>query len=280
MENSLSIIISSLLLDAILTVCAKHAFKLKVGKVLLVSLQAICILPTILYVFLPITFFQFVLTKILMWFVFTLLVTDSYLVKDIFGIWFGQILLMFSVYGFAEFLVLFVKASVVTIFGIKLKSMFDFVIILGLLLYFAAVYIFVQFFSKTKNLKNILAKVSFLICGKHIEITGLLDSGNSLYDTKTGKAVVVVSVSAFKKILPKDTYQNLLCGDYSFFKIVRFVDYKTVDGKTAKMPVVDVGSVCVKFNLKVKNFSCVIGIVQAEFDTEKKVECLLHSDLL
>ncbi len=215
-----------------------------------------------------------------MWFVFSLLVTDSYYVKNLFGLYFAEVLLMFSVYGFADFLVMFIKAVILQIFGKSIPILFDFVIIFGLLCYFLAIFSCAHHFSKLKSLKSFLAKVSFSLCGKHIEITGLLDSGNSLYDSKTGKAVIVVSVSVLKKVLPKTDFKRIENGDFSNLPISHYLNYVSVGGNSADMPVIDIGNAFVEVKHVSKKVRCVLGLALQDFDSTGSFECLLHRDFV
>lgn len=280
MENSLSILLSGLIIDLISLIILKKLFRLKTGYFMLLALQIILIMPTILLLFSILNLFFFILIKLFVWFVVVLLITDSYYFKDVFMLWFWQVILMFSIYGITAFLTAFAKSLLQTVFGISISSALDFVVVLGLLVYFLAIFGFVNCFSKNKSLKSFLTKVSFSVLGKHIEITGLVDSGNSLYDTKTGKAVVVVSASAFKNILPRAEYLRLLSGDFSVLPITHQINFVSIDGKTSDLPVFDIGNISVGSKLKPKTFKCVIGITLHELGEGKNFECLLHKDFI
>ncbi len=280
MENSLSILIASIILDLLSALILKKLFKLKVGYFMIFAMQIICVMPIVAYLFLHLSIFQLILIKLFVWFIFVLLVTDSYYFKNIFVLWFWQVILMFSVYGTTMFLIEFTKAIFENVFKISIGSNLNFVVVFGLLCYFVAVFGFVSFFENIKTLKSFLTKVSFSIFGKHIVLTGLVDSGNSLYDTKTGKAVVVVSVKAFKDILPKSEYLKLASGDFSALPISHKINFVSINGKESDMPVFDVGSITVKTKSKTKEFKCVLGFTTNELVSDRSFECLLHKDLI
>ena len=120
---------------------------------------------------------------------------------------------------------------------------------------------------------------SFLLFEKHIEITGLLDSGNTLYDTKTGKAVIVVSTKVLKRVLNSEEYNQVLKGDFSVLKNCDEIEYVSVGGIQAQMPIVRDVTVKVKSLSETVSKSCVIGFVNQTF-TSDKIECLVHKDFV
>ena len=111
-----------------------------------------------------------------------------------------------------------------------------------------------------------------MLLGKHIEMVGLIDSGNSLIDSKTNKPVVVVSSSIIKKhfnsLDVKFDGKNDLCK--------RFIECVAVGGISFKMPIIDVESVTITTNNTAKRFDCVIGVVNQEFCDAKNYQCLIH----
>ena len=125
-------------------------------------------------------------------------------------------------------------------------------------------------------------KVSFLLFGNHIQINGLLDSGNSLYDTKTGKAVIIVSLNAIKKFISIDDYKKL-CGDEAtHYKIINQLQCSTVGEKKVTLPIIDIGEVVIE-NFEdgaQKKFKCVIGITKEDFLEKNDYECLLHREFI
>lgn len=280
MENWISILISSIILDILSSFLLKVAFKLKSSTAMIIFLQVLNIVPVVMYIFLPLTFFQFFLIKIFMWFVFTLLVTENYKIKSLFALFFWLLMIMFSVYGLAWFLVLYVKSAICELFKIKINFLQDFVLLICLLCYFACLFALTKILDKEKTLKKFLSKVSFYAFGKHIEITGLLDSGNCLYDTKTGKAVMVVSVDVLKNVLPKADYSKVKTGDYSSLSVSHYIKFVSVGGNSADMPIIDIGSVNVKVNGTVKNYKCVMGLVGQKLDSDGNFKCLLHRDFV
>jgi hypothetical protein len=126
--------------------------------------------------------------------------------------------------------------------------------------------------TKINKLKHHLARVSFSIYGKHIEVVGLIDSGNSLVDKVTNKPVIVISVAALKKHFKDSAIYNFK--DSVFCE--RFVDCVLAGGARLKMPILDIGSVCIKRDDEVKSFDCVLGFVDQKFCDEKDYQCLIH----
>ena len=117
--------------------------------------------------------------------------------------------------------------------------------------------------------------VSFFINGKHIEVVGLLDSGNSLKDTKTRKPVIVISSKVLKKYFSDFEFEMMLKKSFCDY----FLDCETASGSRFKMPVIDIGKVMINQNNFIKSFDCVLGVVNQKF-YNKKYECLLHQDFI
>lgn len=189
-------------------------------------------------------------------------------------------LLFFSVFGFAEFMLLFVHASFVELFEIKIPKYYNFIVILCTIMYVFLIGGLVRLLSHRKVLKNYLTKVSFSLFCKHIEIVGLLDSGNSLKDTKTGKPVVIMSIKSLKKYLPKHDYLKVASGDFSPLHVSHYLDYTTISEKGSKMPIVEIDNIVIEKGDSIKKLDCVIGFVNHNFGDNNSFECLLHRDFI
>ena len=129
----------------------------------------------------------------------------------------------------------------------------------------------VRLIEKNRYLKNFLLKVSFYLKGKHIFLYGLIDSGNMLFDTLTRKPIVLVSIDALRKFLSKSEIDNLLNMNN------RKIRCDTISGSGYEIPIFKVEKFLIKSESGEKYFSCMIGIVNHNFD-KGKVDCLLHKD--
>ena len=143
------------------------------------------------------------------------------------------------------------------------------------------VLVFGGFEKRIKN-NTFLYNVSFLLFNKHIKITGFLDSGNTLYDTKTGKCVVVVSLQGIRKFLSEDMYEKFLSKNFFELGVSNELECVTVGGNKILIPIIDVGEIVVS-QLSTdcpKSYKCVIGITNDKFAESDGYNCLLHREFL
>ena len=279
MVQIIEFFIISFVLDYLVVLAQKSLFKLSVSNWYLLALQLLNISAGIIYVFCNLEFYQFILIKIFVNVVIALLITDSYRAKSVIALILSYLIFSFAEYGFTIFFIEFLKAVVFEIIGIKLQEFYNLTLFFAQLLFIYAIFTLISSLEDNKKLKKYLSKVSFSILGKHIEVTGLLDSGNSLYDTKTGKAVVIVSTSILKKILSHDEYKDVLCGDYSALGASDSVEYVTVGGTPRDMPIIRDVMVKVFCNGEACTKCCSLGFVNQTFGTNK-FECLVHKDFV
>lgn len=277
MESWIDLIVSNFVIDLFLSVLMKKIFKKDIGYPMLLFMQILFIVPSILYITLPISAVIFVLIKMFSGFIFCLVTAKNYSVKAFFAELFSYYALLFSINGFLDFLILLFRQ----IFnGTRLvqSAFFDLLVLLMVIVYFAMLTYIFSVLSKVGAIKKYSTKVSFFIFGKHIEITGLFDTGNSLYDTKTKKPVVVVSMSALKRIIPRDNYKRLIDGDDFAIDFSHYIKFVSVGSQEADMPIVDVGSIVLHKSGGDELRPCVIGFVRQRFDDFGGFEGLLHSE--
>ena len=139
-----------------------------------------------------------------------------------------------------------------------------------LLLYFLAAFI------KTKsNFKNFLADVSFSLSGKHISLKGLIDSGNSVYDSNSRLPVVLLSIDSLKKFMPLASFSYV--SEVLSSHLEKCV---LVGGNNIYVPIVKVEDCKIFRNGKANNTRFVVGVVEKKFYDEKHYDCLLHRDFV
>lgn len=275
----LNVFLYHFVLDVIVMLVLKKLFKLQVKTRHLLLLQVLSLCAIALNVFVFSKSYQYLLCKISFGILICLLITNAYNAKDLFELCAAYIIFMFAIFGFAVFMTEFTKVVIYEIVGKKIKKTCDFIVLLGVVLFVLIISFFAKVFSKTKTLNSFLSKVSFYLFGKHIEITGLLDSGNMLYDTKSGKPVVVISVVVLKQLLPFEDYKKFIQGDYSSVRLFNKLNYVAAGGKSHSMPIFDIGTITISINAKNTKKECVIGVVNQEFENGK-YQCLLHRDFV
>ena len=282
MNYYISFAIINFVIDFVIVFLVNSFCKLYVKKINLVTAMIFVCVPTVVYSLYKVDYPIFIFYKIVAYCMISIILTDKMIISKIAYIFSMIIFMFFSVYGFAEFFIKFSEIVIFKIFGLKIDIIYHFIIILALLLYLLILILFFSSMSKKQNINNFLYNVSFFLFGKHIQISGLLDSGNSLYDTKTGKAVIIVSLSAIKKFISISDYKKLVSNNFNNKLIVNKIDCRTVGEKKVTLPIIDIGEV------KIENFDegtartvkCVIGLTNEEFLEKNDYECLLHREFI
>lgn len=269
-------IMTNFILDLLIGCMIKKINKLQVKFVEILFLQIFNIAVAVIYLFCGINFFVFLILKLLANAIICSLITDVFKLKKILNLFLVYVFVMFSIYGFFEFLVLFIESVLKQQFNIKTANYLHFIIIIGLFLYFHVIYCVIYKFQKDKPLQKFLCEVSFFINEKHIEIIGLLDSGNGLYDTKTGKPVVVVSSKTLKKYFEDFEFEMLMKNGFCSHT----VNCEMADGHRFEMPVIENVRLMLKQNGIAKTFDCSVGIISKRLSSKKDFDCLLHRDFI
>ena len=238
MEKYISFVLINLITDFSIIMMINYFCKLYNRKREIIISLFLFIVLSVFSCFYNIDYYQVILLKILVSFIVTLLLTDSFNFSKIIYLYFMYLVLMFSIYGFLKFFITFIKIAIFEKFSIKIGFFSDFIVIFALFLYIFSLILFFGNMLNKQNIHNFLYKVSFYLFEKHIEITGLLDSGNSLYDTKTGKAVMIVSLKSIKNYLDEEVYRKLLEGDYTGLNIINKLDCITVVENKITIPII------------------------------------------
>ncbi len=269
----------SFIIEFLVALAVKRLNRLSIKNWQLLFFQIPLILCGAVFVFCKLKMYEYILFKVLIYFVISLLITDDYRRKKVFFIFFSFMFLSLAIYGLSVFLIEFCRGAIIELFGIKLEKCFNLTIFCGVLLFIFAVFEATSYLNNQRSLKNFLSKVSFLINGKHIEITGLLDSGNSLYDKKNGCAVIVVSSKVLKKILDKFDYERFLDGQTNLIGINHNISYISVGGTMSEMPVISNVNVKVSHMGGTEIHRCSIGFINQKFG-DGDYECLVHKDFV
>lgn len=279
MEKYISIFLTNLCLDFVVLVLLVRVFCLKSKHFEIFILMIFSLAPQTLYMFCDLKLIYFALLKTGLYFFVSLFLTDKYTLRRVFSIFGFSVFLMFSVYGFSGFFVLFIKSVVLQLWQTELRPILEAAISIGLVLYIFLLYLLFSKLAEHKKISSFLSKVSFYLFGRHIEITGLIDSGNALYDTKTKKSVIIVPLSTIRKFISAGECDMIAEGRYFGLNISNEIEYQTIGGNRAKMPIVDIGSATLERGGKVETHECVLGIISENF-ADKKYECLLHREFI
>ena len=213
------------------------------------------------------------LSKILSVLVCIIFITDSFEIKKLLNLFMSEIFLLFSVTGFIWFVLLWINSSIKSVFLYKIPQKYQILTIFAIILYIFAIFKTVRFIDKNKFIKKFLAKVSLKLNGKHIFLYGLIDSGNSLFDTLTRKPIVLISKKSLEKYFSKLELENILNN------MCRKLKCDTVSERGLEIPIFKVEKFEIAMDNEIKQVVCMVGIVNHEFE-KGKFDCLLHRDFL
>ena len=103
---------------------------------------------------------------------------------------------------------------------------------LGLSFFIFALFLIVTQYLKTKNPLKLVHKIYLTIANTKIELTGFLDTGNSLKEPSSGKGVVIVKLESIKPYITQQMYADLMFGVNSSgcFLDIKKIRYSTISG--------------------------------------------------
>ena len=272
MEN-LNIILSVAIVEFVIDYIVLKLFKIQYRKIYLLFLQIPKICANVLCLFYEFVFLLSLLIKILADFVCIIFITDSFKFSRLFNLFISKVIFFFSISGFVSFLVVWLRISIFEIFKVKILEKYGFLIILSIFVYIFAIFCLVRSIDKNKFLNKYLAKVSFKINNKHINLYGLVDSGNSLLDPISRMPVVLVSIKSLKKILNESELNEIINSR------CRKIKCDTVSGSGFEIPIFKASDFIAKFDQETKRFFCMVGIIEQGFGNDK-FDCLLHRDFI
>lgn len=279
MENYIVFFIVNIIIDIGLLFSLKTFFKLSVKKTGLIFLEIFNIINLSVYFILKLESYQFILLKFAINLIIILLITDSYKFLDLLNLFLISIFLMFSYYGFFKFIYILICAITNNVFCKNMSYFAITIIVFLIFVYVFAVFIIISKIMKTKKIKALIQKVVFFAFGKHIEIMGLLDTGNILYDTKTKLPVIILNVKVLKNYLSQKDYQNITNEDYSSIAVDHYLRVITISKEEQEIPIIIPKYVIIKDGERVKREKCVLGLVNHDFENTNDYGCLLHRDL-
>lgn len=271
--EKLNLILSIFLIELIVDILVLKTFKIYYKRIYLLFLQIPKVCASVVCLHFYKLIWVCVLFKFLAMFICVLFITDSFHIKKIINLCLAETILLFSIAGFIVFVLLWINASIELLFFEKIPQNYQILLLFGILLYIFAIFKLVRCGEKNKFFKSFLTKVSLNLNGKHIYLYGLIDSGNSLFDSLTRKPIVLISLKSLQKNFSKDEIDNLLKTRS------RCIKCDTISGSGLEIPLFKVNNFEIIADCECKKVNCMIGIVNHEFE-RGKFDCLLHRDFL
>lgn len=271
MEN-LSLILIVFCVEFLVDFIVARALKIKCKTIYILFLQVpkLCALALCLY-------FEWsvwlkMLARFLARVITIFFLTDSFGLKKLAKIFGLEYLFLFSVTGFVWFIISWIEGMFESYFLLNFPTNRHFLIVFGIFLYIFALFTLARTLSKNKNLCQHLLQVSLYFKDKHINVYGLVDSGNSLVDPRARKPVLVISQKSILKLISKNEYQKLLSDGYS-------VKCETIAHEEFSVPIIKDVLVKIKIENEILPVECVVGVIDKKFENGK-YDCLLWRDFL
>jgi len=101
----------------------------------------------------------------------------------------------------------------------------------AVILYFVFRKVFLSV-KRNRNVSSFVADAHISILGKMLRVRGLIDSGNGLYDERTGLPIILLGIKTIIEILTSAELIKIMNGQGdSICKGARYIDIETVTGK-------------------------------------------------
>lgn len=108
-------------------------------------------------------------------------------------------------------------------------------VLLGGYVVYGILNILIRKLFKHRDMKQFLYDAEIEIFGVKIECKAFLDSGNRLYDDKSGLPIVIAGIKTLSKALSDEQMTQLVTGKTKGFKDAHYVDCNSVGGKSKLM---------------------------------------------
>ncbi len=269
----ISIVLSVFLIEFVVDCLILKIFKINYSWIYLLFLQVPKICASVICLIYSNIVWLCFLSKIISKMICILFITDSFKIKKLVGLFLTEIMLLFSIGGFLEFLLLYLNAGMNDLFLQKIDKNHHFLVVFLIIIYIFAFFRIVRLIEKNKFKKRFFVNVSFSLFGKHINLYGLIDSGNSLFDPLTRLPVVLVSFDVLKNILSSGEL------DYLLTKKSRKISCDIISGSKMEISIFKINKFLVKNENETQKHMCMVGVVEHRFD-RGKFDCLLHRDFL
>lgn len=268
-----SIVLSVFFIEFVVDYLVLKIYKINYKFLYLLFLQVPKICSSVICVLYSQMLWLCMLVKIASKIICVVFITDSFRPKKILSLLLSEILILFSVGGFISFLGLCLNSSLESVFLYKIPQKYSFLVNLFIILYIFAFFKIVRYVQNNKFAQKYLTKVSFFIEDKHINLYGLIDSGNSLLDPLTRLPVVLISFQCLRRYFSIFEMDNLIGNK------CRKIKCDTISGSGFEIPVFKAQKFVARIGRESRKFVCMIGVVDRKFENGK-FDCLLHRDFL
>lgn len=271
--EKISFILVAVVIELLVDIIVLRIFKIKYNFIYIMFLQVPKVCALVLFIELKQSAWIKALYLILSQIIVVFFLTDSVKFKKYLEIFFMEYMILFSISGFTMFLTKWFESLYLHYFLKDFPKKWRCLAVFAIFLYIFAFFAIVRNLSKNKKLEHHLTEMSLSFGQRHINVYGLVDSGNSLIDPKTKKPVLVVSLSSILKLMSKKKYQKIVSEQSHFIKC------ETISSCGFSLPILDNIKVKIKVENELLEVDCVLGVIDKKFENGR-YDCLLQRDFL
>lgn len=276
MEKYIIFILTNVVYDLSASLVLKRIYNLKCKKIYLLCLQIFSVSASVIFLFAVQSELLFLVMKFFVGVLICLLTSEDYGLKDILSKICAWNILLLSIVGFYKFLSLIYVEIISQIFNEKTAKKCQIYEIFAIFLQYMIIFKLVDYFKNKKQNEKLCFNFEFYLFDEHIVVTGFIDSGNGLVDSKTHMPIVIVSLGVIKKHLSEKGMLELT----EQLKCARIETCKTIDGHNFKLPILDISNAQIEKDNKKFSVNCVLGVVSQSVYDESEFECLLSKSFL
>lgn len=278
------VLIDNLVINYLILLLVKKTMKLKTSFLRMGLSSLLGTFVAILLPLISVPSWIFIVVKLTLGIIMIFILSRFYHFKEF----------LFSFLLFLGYTLFLVGASLATLlaFGTSLELLaqggYDICVPLGIILLIVSVYVYIiigtaKYLTRKKQMEPYIKNIKLFIGEKTINFKGFLDSGNKLYDKKTGLPVVVVSIKSLEKHFSKETLENLILngGKGENFKNVHLISYNTISGEAKKMVVFSIDKMVINpgENEYITN-RFMLGITYKIFNDAVSYDLLLNNSIV
>ena len=276
------VIIDNLIIDFLLLWSTLKVMGLKINKYLLIVSS---LFGTIISCLLPLTPLNGWFSGLTKFIVGIIMVLLSYRFTS-----FKQFIYSFMIFMSFTFLIGGACYAVIILLGGTFENItlgtYDTIVPVSIVIATCFIYAFIifrltKYIYRKKDMMPYIGEAEIEISGNIYKFKTYLDSGNRLYDKKTGAPVIILSAFALEKYISNDDMAKLIFGEKSkTFDNVHYLEYSTVEGKAKKMVVFTPKKLIIHTGDKTSTYENVcVGVTFKKFNDAINFDCLLHPSL-
>ncbi len=277
------VLLDNLVINTLLLICVRNTLKIKTNR-FRIFLSALfgtivaCVLPLFSLPNIVLIFLKIALGLIMLLIFAKFLRLKEYL---------------FAFFLFIIYTLVLGGACIATLllFGVSIEDLaggsYDAIVPVGVILLIVGVYVHLlitvaKYLTRKKEMLPFLRSVELVINNKTLKFMAYLDSGNKLYDAKSGLPVIILSVNGLEKYYCKETIESLLLNQKAEgFSGVHAINYSTISGEAKKMIAFNAEKLSIFYQDKEYTTNkFVVGITYKKFNDAVNYDMLLSPSVM